>query len=429
MSLNDKAWETLFDRHNILDEIQRNGFYEIEASTIKKVREPRLMAKFDHWVNQPDIFKENDISILPVSRSKYVLGNFNAYNKVKYNKSLRPTEMYLPDNILSINRDNLYSESAALHAAYVTGMISDVLGEECIPTVSGRMGSQVFDFSIKTHRGSDFGVQIKNAQLEIDGGYESDNAFTIVEAKNESVEDFLVRQLYYPYRLWQSKIQKQVIPTFFTLSNDVFSFFVFKFEDPSRYNSLKLVEQKDYIIAHEPITLDDIVELLHTIMIVREPEIAFPQADSFSRIVDFLALLVDGPKTKENLITTTTFNVVDRQIAYYTTAARYLGLAESYRDVNAGPSYRLTAKGLSIMKMSYKRKYLSLAACILEHKVFQQVLNEQLMNGGNQIGKPRIMELMKNANLYNIDSDKTYFRRAGTIQAWVDWILSLQDEF
>ena len=42
---------------------------------------------------------------------------------------------------------------------------------------------------------------MKNAQCEIDGGFENDNDVIIMEAKNVINEDFHVRQLYYPFRL------------------------------------------------------------------------------------------------------------------------------------------------------------------------------------------------------------------------------------
>lgn len=68
MGLNNTAWETLFTRHNILDEIAKTGMFRITADQNKAEREPRLMTKFDHKVNLPSIFKDNDLAILPVTR-------------------------------------------------------------------------------------------------------------------------------------------------------------------------------------------------------------------------------------------------------------------------------------------------------------------------------------------------------------------------
>ena len=48
MTKNDDAWEDLFEKYNILNEIEKNGKYEISSSQINKVRPARLMAKFDY---------------------------------------------------------------------------------------------------------------------------------------------------------------------------------------------------------------------------------------------------------------------------------------------------------------------------------------------------------------------------------------------
>lgn len=76
MGLNDTAWEILFARHNILEEIAKAGMFRITADQIKVEREPRLMTKFDHRVNLPSIFKDNDLAILPVTRGDYIISKF-----------------------------------------------------------------------------------------------------------------------------------------------------------------------------------------------------------------------------------------------------------------------------------------------------------------------------------------------------------------
>ena len=72
MGLNDTAWQALFDKYDILDEIQRSGQFVISANQIKEFREPRLMTKFDHKVNLPTVFADNGLAILPITRGDYV---------------------------------------------------------------------------------------------------------------------------------------------------------------------------------------------------------------------------------------------------------------------------------------------------------------------------------------------------------------------
>lgn len=67
-SLNDQAWEKLFQEYGILEKIKQRGFFNISADQIKKEREPRLMVKFDHSVSRPKIFCDNRLSILPITR-------------------------------------------------------------------------------------------------------------------------------------------------------------------------------------------------------------------------------------------------------------------------------------------------------------------------------------------------------------------------
>ncbi|HDR4640429.1 TPA: translation elongation factor [Bacillus cereus] len=426
MNQTDKAWDILFDRHNILQNVQRNGFFEIQAKEIKKEREPRLMAKFDHYSNLPKLFKDNGLSILPISRSSYIIGEFDVYEKVTYNQKLKPIQVDFPSDLTTIDPTNLYSESSALHCAHVTGMMENVLGEQSFQTISGRMSSKEFDFNIRTRKGNDHLVSIKNSQVEIDGGYESQSQFMIVEAKNATVDDFLVRQLYYPYRLWQAKTYKEVKPVFFTYSNDIFSFFIYEFTDPHRYNSAKLIGQKDFIIAHEELELEDIVEVFHTVHIQPEPEIPFPQADSFPRIVDLLGLLVENDLSKDDI--TRNYDFDERQTGYYTAAGMYLGLIEKYKDENRQVMFTLTRAGRGIMRLKTKEKFLRLAKSILVHEPFKQVLAEYFQTS-TPPEKERVVEIMKRCNLYNVNSESTYFRRASTVMGWINWILELPETY
>lgn len=426
MGKTDTAWEILFERHQILKEIERNGYFEILAKDIRVEREPRLMAKFDHFSNLPKIFKENKLSILPITRSSYVIGDFDVYQKVTYDKRIRPIQVEFPPDITTIDPTNLYSESSALHCAHVTGMIDLVLGETSKQTISGRMSSKEFDFNIGTRSGHTQSLTIKNAQVEIDGGYEGAHQFMIVEAKNETVEDFLVRQLYYPYRLWQEKTHKPVMPVFFTYSNDIFSFFIYEFSDDKRYNSIRLLEQKDYIIAQHGISESDIKNLCQSVGTVPEPEIPFPQADSFPRIVDLLGLLVNSDLGKGDI--TLNYDFDERQTNYYTTAGIYLGLIERYTDENKNVMFTLTKLGKNIMKKKTREKYVSLAGTILAHEVFRQVLVEYFQFG-TVPERVRVIEIMKKSRLYNVNSESTYIRRSSTVISWVNWIINLPNTY
>lgn len=427
---NDTAWNKLFDKYDILKGIHREGFYEIAASDIREYREPRLMCKFDHENNLPKIFKDNKLSILPLSRSKYVIGEFDIFEKVKYKKKT-PITVSIPNHIETIDTSNLYSESSALHCAYVSGMIHHLLEEDYVknlgnvfPTVSGRMGSGDFSFQVKSPQGTFRNIDVTGSQIEIDGGYESLNNFVIVEAKKESVTDFNVRQLFYPYRVWQNRIKKDVKPIFFTFSNDVFSFFIYEFNNENVFNSIQLIDQVDFVVSHDKITANDLREILAKTIIQPEPEIPFPQADDFYRVIDLLGLLMDDSLHKDFI--TENYNFNERQTNYYTDIGRYLGLIQKGKDANNRIYFLLTQLGREIMSLPYKQKYLAVASRILEHEIFNKVFTEFFMK--EEFDRERVVEIMQDCGVYNVNSYSTFNRRASTVISYVKWIYSLVDK-
>jgi hypothetical protein len=425
-SKNDIAWEKLFQKYHILENISKVGFFEIDSASINEFRESRLMAKFDHYANLPDIFKVHKLSILSISRNKYIIGKFDSYLNVTYSNTLEAIPVEFPKGIESIDYTNLYSESSALSCAFNTGIINDLIdGEESYHTVYGRMSTGTFKFNInKIVDDTQYNIEVNNAQCEIDAGFESEQYFLLLEAKLYDVDDFLVRQLYYPYRLWSSKIpNKEVIPILMTYSNssNLFSFFIYKFDDILNYNSIRLVEQRNYVIAPETITHEDVSEIFKSIIIVAEPNVPFPQANKFERIIDLLTLLLDKELTKEEI--TANYQFDERQTSYYTDAARYLGLMDKYVDPNTREiTFRLSDEGSHLLKKRYKIKILSLIEKILQHQVFYQTFEFTLVNGFIP-NISEIRQIMQSCSL-NINIT-TIQRRSSTVRGWTGWILNM----
>ncbi len=76
-----------------------------------------------------------------------------------------------------------------------------------------------------------------------------------------------------------------------TISNGIFSFFIFKFENKSDYNSIRLIKQVNYAVDFEPITKDDINYIVNNIKIIDEPRVPFPQANDFEKCINILEIL------------------------------------------------------------------------------------------------------------------------------------------
>jgi hypothetical protein len=266
-SKNDAAWQALFQEEDVLSTIERDGCFYISSEKINKKREARLMTKFDHQVQLPKLFRDNKLSIQPVSRGNYIIGNFSSYFQLPEDRDLPEIKYFeLPAHVETISSQNITSESSAVLCAYLSGMLADILEEEILFTVFGRMSTGRFNYQIHNTRiGGNQNIIVENSQCEIDGGFEGTSKFAIIEAKCQSVDDFIIRQLYYPYRLWRSKLIKEVIPIFLSFSNNIFTFYAFDFSNLYQYNSIQLRSVHRYCIGQYEIEMSDVRQTFNSI--------------------------------------------------------------------------------------------------------------------------------------------------------------------
>jgi len=435
-SKNDEAWEIIFDQEQILSVIAWQGFFEISSTRINQQREARLMTKFDHATQRPKIFKQNNLSIQPISRGEYIIGTFESYYQIQQNNSTEVVYKSLPLNTDTITPNDIYSESSAILCAYLSGMIAEVIGdssEEPVNfTVLGRMSTGEFAYDIENHKSKQrHAIAVTNSQCEIDGGFESENYLALIEAKSESVKDFIIRQLYYPYRLWKSKTDKEVIPIFLSISNDIFSFYRFRFTDDNLYNSLQLVSEHRYCISKSDVEMSDIRNILDTIEIIPDDETPFPQADIFPRIIDLVGQLyaTDEELSKDDITLMYAFD--NRQTDYYVSAGIYLGLIARNRIARQPTVYALSKHGLYVMSQHPQRRNIELVKCILKHRIFNDALKASLAKA-EILSENEILSIMKNGNeatgkfCFNSDISPDYialihrFHRHKLLQSAVD---------
>ena len=328
----------------------------------------------------------------------------------------------MPLGVQSLLPQYIVSEAIALNCANACGILGDFLEDEnLVPTVSGRMSSGEFSFNISTGGGQQ-SVDVRNSQIEIDAAYEGRSYLALFEAKRDISNDFLVRQLYYPFRAWRDRVTKRIKPVFLVFSNGVFYLYQYEFADPQNYNSLVLTKQKNYILSPE-ITLADIQAIIENTPICSEEEVAFPQADSMKRIVNLMEMLSERDMTKQDITNRYIFR--ERQTNYYTTAGHYLGFIEKGERRSDGFVYfSLSDAGRCVMKMPYRERQIAIATAILRHKAFNETLKIHLQCG--EMPKINmIVQIMQNCGVYNVGSPETFKRRASTIRGWVEWILGL----
>jgi len=287
------------------------------------------------------------------------------------------------------------------------------------------MGSGSFSFNINnSNSGSACPVQVNNSQIEIDAAYEGVKSLALFEAKRDLSEDFLVKQLYYPFRLWQSRVTKPVRPIFLVYSNGIYRLSEYMFKDVNNYNSLVLVDQKNYSIEDTAIEITDIQNALRQVRNVQEPHMPFPQADSFERVINICELLNEQELSRNDVTEQYAFDA--RQTNYYTDAARYLGLLEKKKD-GIIPIYTLSETGRRILNLNFKQRQLAYCDCILSHKAFRDTL-QKYFESGSMPQTEEIVQIMKCSDLYNVKSDSTFKRRSSTIKGWINWIIELINE-
>ena len=244
--------------------------------------------------------------------------------------------------------------------------------------------------------------------------------------------------MYYPYRLWQGRIMKKIRPIFLTYTNGIFHLREYQFNELCNYNSIVLIKEKKYRLkdtSEQLLNIETIQEILKSISIVDEPtNVPFPQADSFERIINFCEILynnIDEDYTKEALSCNYDFKEKDsfdmRQVDYYTNAAIYLNLVKK-SQVNDKTVFELTDVGLSLFKTgSIVERQLKFIKSILAHRAFNRTLALYIQKA-EEPTKDEIVRIMKTSNLYNINSETTFRRRASTVLSWVNWILGIIEE-
>ena len=83
---NNKKLRKIEKWQRVIEELKldvSNEISYVSAAQIKKItgEEPRLMAKIDKFELLPKIFKDNNLFLLPISRSDYVIVKGNGYQK------------------------------------------------------------------------------------------------------------------------------------------------------------------------------------------------------------------------------------------------------------------------------------------------------------------------------------------------------------
>lgn len=253
--MRDKSWQKIFEDYNIEEHNFDESPFLINASQIKKAsqdfkttgeKEVRILCKQDTRESRPEIFKKYGLFILPTKNGEYAIIKGEGY--VDIPQIEKTTELYVSklDFILDTSKIG-DSEMQHLDFAYASSLIRTFLDDKSLVlTIRGRKYTPSFDFFVGKHR-----IQTKSVQTEVDAGYEGKEQVVLIEAKNTKSNNVIIRQLYYPYRQWQSHTSKNVISLFFENKDDTYLIWQFCFENPEDYNSIKFLKGGNFKIIEK----------------------------------------------------------------------------------------------------------------------------------------------------------------------------------
>lgn len=252
----DKSWEKIFKDYDIDNHDFDKEPYVIKAEQIKRAcqeftktndKEVRILCKQDTRSDRPSVFVDKGLFILPRHNGEYYILKGEGYVDVPdITTPIKNYESKLDFKLESSMVGD--SEMQFLDFAYANSLIRTFMDDpSLVLTIRGRKYTPKFSCRVGNNN-----LDISSVQTEVDAGYEGRDSIVLIEAKNSSATDEIIRQLYYPFRQWTSNTNKVVYPLFFEKrvidGENIFYIWQFCFNDIEDYNSIELVKSGRYRI-------------------------------------------------------------------------------------------------------------------------------------------------------------------------------------
>lgn len=249
---NNNSWQKIFEDNKILEhDFLKSPFY-LSAKDIKKSvqnfqntgeKEVRILCKMDKRENVPQIMRDNGLVLLPIKNGQYVIVKGEGYVDIPEIET--DAEVYNTKLEFELDTSKIgNSEMQHLDFAYASSLIRTFMQDpSLVLTIRGRKYTPEFTYKIGNNI-----IETKGVQTEVDAGYEGKDKIVLIEAKNSSTKNTIIRQLYYPYRQWAEHTKKNVFLLFFEKRGDEYLIWEYKFTDKNSYDSIQLVKSKRFKI-------------------------------------------------------------------------------------------------------------------------------------------------------------------------------------
>lgn len=253
--MHDASWSKIFDDYQIYDHDFKVKPFFISGEQIKKSvqefkrtseKELRILCKQDTREDRPRIFSDLGLFILPVTNGNYALIKGEGYIDIpKIDDSPTSYETKLNFDLDTSKVGN--SEMQHIDFAYASSLIRTFFEDDSLVlTIRGRKYTPEFDFNVNNQR-----ISVKSVQTEVDAGYEGKEKVVLIEGKNQSPDNTIIRQFYYPFRQWQSHTNKKVISALFVKSDVSYFIWQFEFNNFEDYNSIKVVKSGRFDVKQQ----------------------------------------------------------------------------------------------------------------------------------------------------------------------------------
>ncbi len=222
----------------------------VTATRLKEItnnKEPRILCSQDSREGRPEVFQEMGLFMLPVRNGKWAILRGEGYADLP--PLANQSSPYRSQLDFSLQASKVGdSEMQYLDFAYATSLVRSFMQDDSLVlTIRGRKRTPTFSFRVGEHE-----LEVRGVQTEVDAGYEGRDQIVLVEAKNRRVKNFIIRQLYYPYRQWSTNTGKPVKLLHFVSLEDSIALWQYAFTDPYDYNSIQLERTGRYRILEEP---------------------------------------------------------------------------------------------------------------------------------------------------------------------------------
>jgi hypothetical protein len=254
---NSKSWKKIFEDYKILEHDFNKSPFILSATQIKRAcqkfketgeKEVRILCKQDSREDRPDVFIKNNLFLLPVKNGFYNIIRGEGYVDIPEIK--KEVSIYLSKIGFRLETTKIGdSEMQHLDYAYAASLIRTFMDDpSLVLTIRGRKYTPDFKFKVGKQN-----IKVSSVQTEVDAGYEGKEQIVLIEAKNFSATNVIIRQLFYPFRQWQEQTKKKVATLFFDKNHgeDIYSIWQFKFTDPENYNSIKMVKSGKFRILEK----------------------------------------------------------------------------------------------------------------------------------------------------------------------------------